>query len=113
MAALGRKYSMKDSVQRLSIMKVSPVMVAIGILSAMLLIGSHGNSASAADDTVCDGVLSAGTFKNVVVLAGTSCTLSGAVVVEGNVIANDAVDVVVQGTSTTPIPIGGNVHIED
>jgi len=82
------------------------------VLSASLL---HASSVEAQPvDKICsDEIISSGTFANVIVMSGTSCTLTGTVVVLGTVTANDAVDIVIDGDSTTPIPIGENIEIRN
>ena len=52
-------------------------------------------------------MISAGTFAQISVASGTSCTLEGSVVVEGDVVADGAVDVTIDG-----IDIDGSVEIK-
>ncbi len=70
-----------------------------------------GAPAAVAGDTICDGTISLGTFDNIIVPSGASCTLNGTVVVNGNVQADGAEEVAIVGTSLDLIEIGGDVQI--
>jgi len=77
------------------------------ILAATLLFVV--GSISAGDQRICsDETITSGTFSDVIVEAGTSCTLTGSVIVEGDVDADGAVNVLIIG-----IRIDGNVRVED
>ncbi len=81
-------------------------LLVLGTTIALLAI-TNAPAAAAANDLVCTGEVSSGTYGNVTVPAGNSCQLSGSVVVQGHFVATGAVDVVVSGAT-----IEGNVRIE-
>lgn len=89
------------------------------IAIALFLTGSLLQTPTAlANETVCDGIISSGTFDNIFIPEGASCTLTGDVVVEGDVEADGAVDVIIGVTDignnvVDGIIIEGNVKIEN
>ena len=82
-------------------MKHSIVLVAVALLAFM------GPSAAFADDTECSDDVLTGTYDNVKVVKGKSCTIDGATVA-GNVQADEASFVDVRGGSE----VGGDVTIK-
>lgn len=81
-------------------------LLVLGTTIALLAI-TNAPAAAAANDLVCTGAVSSGTYGNVTVPAGNSCQLGGSVVVQGDFAATGAVDIVVSGAT-----IEGNVRIE-
>ena len=80
----------------------------LGLILAATLLFFVG-SVSAGDQRICsDETITSGTFSDVIVEAGTSCTLTGSVIVEGDVDADGAVEVRIIG-----IRIEGNVRVEN
>lgn len=83
--------------------------VAVALLStAILLFFSLRAPDVNADKTVCNGMVAPGTLDSVLVPPGASCTLMGGVIVKGDVKADGAVDVIIDG-----ITIEGSVKIEN
>ena len=85
---------------------------AIPVLASILILGAVGFSQDVfADDTVCDGILTAaeGPYDNVVVNPEDSCTVEAGTTINGNFQAVEAVDIVIRGS----IFIGGNVQINE
>lgn len=81
-------------------------LLVIGTTIALTAV-MNAPAAAAANDLVCTGAVSSGTYGDVTVPAGNSCQLGEGVVVQGNFVATGAVDVVVSG-----VTIEGNVRIE-
>ncbi len=82
--------------------------IGVVALAMFLKVSLLLTSVALAGQTVCDRPIRSGTLDNVIVPAGTSCTLEGSVVVEGNVEAHGAADVIIDG-----IIIHGNIAIEE
>lgn len=80
--------------------------LVLGAAVAVMVIGM-APVAGAGNDLVCTGAVNSGTYDNVSVPEGESCELSGSVVVQGDMKAKGAANVVVSG-----ITIEGNVKIE-
>lgn len=82
-------------------------LLVLGAAIAVMVIGI-APVAGAGNDLVCTGAVSSGTYDNVTVPAGESCQLSGSVVVQGDLKAKGAINVIVSG-----VTIEGNVKIEE
>lgn len=81
-------------------------LLVLGTTIALLAI-TNAPAAAAANDLVCTGAVSSGTYGNVTVPAGNTCQLGGSVVVQGDFTATGAVDIFVSGAT-----IEGDVRIE-
>jgi len=83
-------------------------------ISSLLILSSIGmfQEASASSNKICENeIIATGIFKNIKVVDGNSCTITGDTIIEKNLIVNGANDVIVD--SSTPITIGGNIKIEN
>ena len=93
----------------MALAKRSPLVVVLALGLILMATFILSNSANAGNERVCsDETISSGTFSRVIVEAGTSCTLTGSVIVEGDVDADGAVNVLIIG-----IRIDGNVRVEN
>ena len=91
-----------------SSMNFLPLVGLFGLAMMLLLPGMY--SEVFAQSILCaDETISTGTFESITVVAGTSCTITGDVIIMGNLKANGAVDVIVDGTPQ--VTIGNNVLI--
>ena len=93
----------------MALAKRSPLAVVLALGLILIATFMLSNSANAGNERVCsDETISSGTFSRVIVEAGTWCTLNGSVVVEGDVLADGAINVNISG-----IRIEGNVEIKN
>ena len=105
-------------------MKLTPPLnrLLAGVLPAAAAL-FHTSIASADNGVCADETLSPGTYGNVTVAAGTSCTIPSGVTITGNLSATDAVALVIQGTDpnnpdiiadceSATVKIDGNVTIK-
>ncbi|MCH7736439.1 MAG: hypothetical protein IH872_03450 [Chloroflexi bacterium] len=93
----------------MAIGKRSSLLAVLALALILAAIFTHTTSATAGNERICsDETISSGTFSKVIVGAGTSCTLEGSVVVEGDVLADGAIDVTISG-----IRVEGNIEIKN
>ena len=84
----------------------------LGLALALVITPSLYSDAFADSATICsDETISTGTFTSITVVSGTSCTITGDVIITGNFNATGANDVIIDGTPK--ITIGGNILIKN
>ena len=92
----------------------------IGVVLATA--AAFGTPIASAKNWICaDEMLSPGTYGNVTVAAGTSCTIPSGVTITGNLTANNAASLAIQGTDlgkiadceSATVKILGNVTVKD
>ena len=87
------------------------------LIASILILGLIGilpifNEASALNVKICDDeTISTGIFQNIQVAEGKSCTITGDTIIEKNLTADGAIDVIVDGAPL--VVIGGNVVIKN